>query len=268
MFPVLRVIGLTLPVGPLSLLLALYLGLELSERALTRNAPADKRDAWRAAFQHAAFISLVAGLVGARVGYALQYHVLYRDSPALLLSLRPGTLSLWPGVLTAGLVAVLILRRKQLSLSVAADAGAIGIAGALLVFSVGNFLTGRAYGTVTNVPWGVEMWGAVRHPVQLYTAVALGMTLVVLWYLQRRALPGEILWRFALLYSLSQLFLAAFRANAATWGPEIRIGQTVALVVLLGSMYVLSYYAQQRERLAGGAAAGGLPEDMMSGLAG
>jgi phosphatidylglycerol:prolipoprotein diacylglycerol transferase len=136
--------------------------------------------------------------------------------------------------------------RSRLSMAAAADWAALGATVLLLLIYIGAFVAGRTYGTATDVPWGVDVAGAVRHPVQLYNAAATGVMLLVLWRLRPHLLPGEIFWRFILFYSLSHLIFADFCADAVTWGPGIRMEQTLALATLLGSMYVLSCYAQRR----------------------
>lgn len=249
MLPVIPLLGRPIPVGILATLLALYIGMEVAERMLGRLAPAEQRDSWRRSFSQAMMIGVAVGLLGARLGYAARYYQLYVDSPMLLLSLRPGTLALLPGFLLGGAAALFALARQQVPLSSVADAGAVGVAAALLIMDVGNFLTGNAYGTVTAVPWGVYMWNAMRHPVQLYDAAALLVVLGTLWYLQKQLFAGELFWRFLLLYSVSSLFLGMFYATSTIWGPGIRVNQIVALGTLLVSLFVLSFFAQQREMM-------------------
>lgn len=248
MLPVITILGRPLPVDTVSTLLAIYIGIELTERVLARLAPNAQSAAWHQAFTRATMVALVVGLIGARLGYAVRYYELYIESPGLFLSLRPGTFAVVPGLLLGGACALFYLARKQILLSKIADAGAVGLTGALLVVDIGNFFTGHAYGTVTEVPWGVELWQATRHPVQLYDAVSLLLILGALWYLQKKVLDGELFWRFLMLYSVTQLFLGIFYATSAVWGSGIRINQVIALATLLVSLFVLSFFAQQRER--------------------
>ena len=248
MFPVISFAGLTLPVGPLAFIIAFYVGVELGVRAIGRAAPVSQQKEWQSAFNNAAFIALLAGLVGARLGYAARFYSLYAESPLLLLSLRPGTLALLPGLLAAGAAGLFTLHRKNISLAHIADAVAVGLAGALVILNLGRFLTGEGYGLSTEAPWGVDLWGVVRHPVQLYEAVALLVILIVLWRIQPRSLPGELFWRFVMLYSLSVLFLDAFHASGPTWSLGIRVPQVIALAGLLVALYILSFYARQRQQ--------------------
>ncbi len=166
MFPVIQILGLTLPVGPLAKLLAFWVGSDLGARALGGARHTERRPAWQAAFNNATIASFFVGLVGARLWYAARYYWLYLERPGLLLSVRPGTLALVPGLFIGVAVGIFLLRRAEIPWAQIADAVAVATAGAFVVLSLGNFGTGAAYGVPTSLPWGVELWGAVRHPVQ------------------------------------------------------------------------------------------------------
>jgi phosphatidylglycerol:prolipoprotein diacylglycerol transferase len=248
MLPVLRVLGLSLPVGPLFAILAFYAFNEAGARALGRSALAQEQAKWREWFGNASFTAGLIGLIGARLGYAARYYPLYLESPQMLLSIRPGSLALWPGLLAGGAALLFLLRRKGVSLAHITDATAIGLTAALAMLSLRNFLTGYDYGAPTTLPWGVNLWAATRHPVQLYELASLLIVLVILWRTQLVALPGEIFWHSLALYSFVQLLVDAFRANFSTWTSGIHTTQVMALVVLMAAMFVLSFYIRQREQ--------------------
>lgn len=246
MWPVISLGGLTIPIGPLAALLAFYIGSDLGMRALGRVAPPEQRVAWQTAFTNATFAALIAGLIGARLGYAARYFPIYLDAPQLLLSIRPGALALLPGLIAGGAVGLLYLARKNLPTPPISDATAIGITTALAVLSLGRFLTGEGYGLPTTMPWAIDLWGAARHPVQLYEFFFLLVVLGLLWHQQRRVVSGELFWRAVAYVSLVELGAAAFRADAQTWLLGVRVTQVIALIVLLMALYVLSFYGRQR----------------------
>lgn len=248
MFPVIRLLGFTLPVAPVFAVLAFYMSSELGAQVLGRMAPAPHREKWRELFTSAAFMAGAVGLLGARIGYAAQHYPLYLASPQLLLSIRPGTLALLPGLLAGGAILLFYLHHKDIALATIADAVAIGATGALAVFSLRNFLTGNDYGAPTTLPWGVNLWLTTRHPVQLYEMVFLLVVLVILWQYHPLAWPGETFWLFIALYSLIELFVEAFRANVSTWFMGVREVQVIALTILLLALYILSFYVQRHGR--------------------
>ena len=247
MLPVLAVAGLTIPTGLLSLLLAYYVGSELGARGLGRLAPSGQPERWQTAFANASLLALAAGLIGARLGYAVRFSSLYWQSPPLLFSLRPGALLPLPGWLAAGAAGMLFLARKDIDFWAIADATALGVAAGLVVFNIGRFLTGAGYGLPSELPWAVELWGVGRHPVQLYEAAALVVIVALLWQCLPHAQPGETFWRFVVLDGVSVLVLDAFHATSPTWILGIRIPQVMALAVLLAGLYVLSFYTRRAE---------------------
>ncbi len=253
MMPVLQFLGLSLPVTPLFALLAFYLGGEVSGRALTHlNRDHPDREQWLSALSTAIFLALLLGLVVARLAYAARFASLYLESPGMLLSPRIQTLATGPGVVGGALALLAYLRYRRVPLARAADALAFGlVAGGIVLYS-GLFLSGDLYGTVTFVPWAVEVWGLPRHPVGLYMALALlCIGLILLWTARRGYLPGELFWRFLMFYGLSLLILGAYHANSPTWGPGIRLVQAGGLLVSLVGMFVLSYYAAAWQRAMG-----------------
>jgi phosphatidylglycerol:prolipoprotein diacylglycerol transferase len=140
---------------------------------------------------------------------------------------------------------VLYLRRKGIPLAYIADASAVGAVGGLLIWQIRQFLIGLDYGAPTGMPWGLNQWGVMRHPVQLYGAVVLAAILWFLWRYVNAAMPGEPFWLAVALLGLETLLLDVFRADPdTTWG-GIRIGQVIALATLVAALYVLSFYRRQ-----------------------
>ena len=250
MAPVIGFLGFTIPVGPVSLLLAFLVASDLGGRAIgwlpASSVEPSRRDAWMDGYGNAVFFGLIVGIIGARLAYTAQYATLYLQDPAMLLSIRPGTLALWPGVLLGAGTALFVLQRRSVPLSVSVDASVFGLTAGLVVVKLGQFLTGDAFGTSTAAAWGVYLWQATRHPVQLYFAAALLLIFLLLLFSRKSAQPGEIFWRFVLLYGLAELFLSAYQANPLVWRPGIRLVQALSLAGMLTAMFVLSYYARSR----------------------
>ncbi len=48
----------------------------------------------------------------------------------------------------------------------------------MLAVPLANLASGDAFGAPSSLPWAIELWGAARHPVQIYEAVAAGL---ILW---------------------------------------------------------------------------------------
>lgn len=242
MMPMLRIFGLTLPVAPTFVLLGFIIGSEFAARALRRVAPSDKRALWNGWFNSATFWAGAVGLLAARLSYAILNLPLYRESPYLLFSIRPGAFMPVPGLLAGFAVLCWYLRRRDIEWQHIGDALTIGSTAVWIVFSLRDFLTGEAYGLPTTLPWGVELWQAIRHPVQLYEMGLALFVLALLWFYQTKLAPGVTFWRFMALFGLSKLLTEAFRADALTFGAGLRVVQIEAFATMLVGLFVLSFY--------------------------
>lgn len=254
MFPVLSFAGLTIPMEPLFWVLAFSLGSEVGGRALGQlgaNLVPSQQERWQGLYSQAIMIALVVGLLVARISYAFMNFSVYRTAPSLLFSIRPGTFAATPGLIAAAAVLGFWLFRRGVGLQHGIDATAVGVAAAMVMMKVGYFLTGTAYGQPTDMPWGVMLWGTVRHPVQLYEAISWLAIWLLLWGQLQRLQPGETFWRLLVGGSLSTLILDAFHATSPTVWVGVRVPQLVALGLLLLGLYVLSFYARSSQQKEG-----------------
>jgi phosphatidylglycerol:prolipoprotein diacylglycerol transferase len=234
MSPYLSIFGFSLQAYPLLLLLAVWAGLWLGARQARRLGLDGDH------IYNMGFYALLAALLGARLAYVLGHWSAYRGALLSALSLTTTAFS-WPeGVVIGGLVAIIYWLRYRLPVGITLDAIAPGLTLALSLERLGAFLDGRNFGEPTTLPWGVTMWGEVRHPLQLYEMAALLVILGILWWRQgRRPFDGHAFALFVALYAGSRLFLEAFRADAPLMSGGLRAVQVGALGVMLGAVWYL-----------------------------
>lgn len=232
MFPYLRLGPFLLQMPLLALLVGLLIGLTLAEReaAALQLKPA--------ALANAIFYSLLAALIGARLGYALQFPALYTASPLSLLALTPTTLSPLMGA-TVGLVTFMILMdRKGLPLRPTLDALAPGLTFVLMAVGVSHILSGDAYGAPARVPWAIRLWNDYRHPSQFYETLSAAIIFLIIR--ERLPKPDGAGLNFLLAVVLSaaaRVFLEAFRGDSVFWPGGFREAQVLALAILMLGLY-------------------------------
>jgi phosphatidylglycerol:prolipoprotein diacylglycerol transferase len=232
MFPYLRLGPFILPMASLALLAGLWVGLPLIEREAVRlkiNA---------STLSNLIFYSLLAGLIGARLGYALEFPAVYVSKPLSLLALTPTTLSPLTG-LAVGLIAFAIfVQRKAMPIRPTLDAIAPGLALFMTFVGLAHILSGDAYGAPTNVPWAIRLWNEYRHPSQFYeTFIALTIFLVIRERFPRPEGAGLNFLLTIALSSASRVFLEAFRGDSVFWPGGFREAQVIALIIMAISLY-------------------------------
>ena len=247
MFPILQIGPLALRLPGLFLLMGIWAGTYL----IDREAPRHKVSA--AALNNLVFYGLVAAIIGARLVYGLRYLSIYADDPWSLFSLNPSTLAFTEGILIALIVVLVVAQRQHLPLWPALDALTPSLAGFAIFVGVAHLSSGDAFGAPTSVPWGVELWGATRHPTQVYEIALAVLVFLALWRLRRSpSFPGFqfLSW---LAMAASRLFLEAFRGDSVITFGVLRAAQLLSLVVLTGAMAGLHLRARLALAEAGSA---------------
>jgi phosphatidylglycerol---prolipoprotein diacylglyceryl transferase len=236
MLPVLQIGPLALQMPGLMYLIGLWLGLSLAEKRAAKFGISANH------IYNLTFSGLIAGIVGARLGYVFQYPNAFLRSPLSLFSLNPGLLDPFFGA-AAALIAVLIYgQRNKLPFWRILD----GLTPVPAVFMIGMALahiaSGEAFGAETSLSWAIDLWGAKRHPSQFYELIG---AIIILLALELRikdsiAPVGMPFLTFVALSAGTRLFLEAFRGDSAVIFGGIRIMQVVAWLVLALALWRLA----------------------------
>ncbi len=235
MFPFLRLGPFILPMASLALLAGLWTGLPLIEREAVRlkiNA---------STLSNVIFYSLLAGLIGARLGYALEFPNVYLAKPLSLLALTPTTLSPLMGFAVGLIPFAIFVQRKQLPIQATLDSIAPGLAIFMVFVGLAHILSGDAYGAPTRVPWAIRLWNDYRHPSQFYeTFMALTIFLVIQGRFLKPEGAGLNFLLTIALFSASRVFLETFRGDSVFWPGGFREAQIIALAIMALSFYWMS----------------------------
>lgn len=185
MFPVIDIGPIAIQAAGLALLLSLWVGIWLTSKFgknLGTNADT---------LENAILIGLIAGILGARIGFVLQNPSIFSSNPLSILSLSPSMLDASFGVLVGGITAFIFAQKHYLPLWPTLDSLSPF---AVLIFAglhLANFANGTAFGFPADIPWGIRLWNAVRHPVQIYALLlAAGLFLWLIFQTKRLHTTG------------------------------------------------------------------------------
>lgn len=208
------------------LLVALWIGLTLAEKR------AERHHVSKETLNSIVFYSLFGYFLGGRILYALSYFSAFAQSPLSLFSPNPDLFDPLAGLVVALLVGVVYGQRQKLSLWPALDALTPLFATIAIGLSLSHLAAGTAFGSPTELPWGIVLWNATRHPTQIYELIASLAIFGWIWFRKTNTSSGISFLTFVALTASARLFLEAFRGDSALILGGLRLAQILAWLVL------------------------------------
>ena len=239
---------------------------------------------------------LIAGIIGARLGFVLARLGDFTADPIRVFYVWEGGLSIQGGFV-AGIIALLIyVRRNKLSFWRWADIGIVGVPLGQAIGRWGNYFNQEAYGEPCSDPWCIPIsperrpgamgltrpdgtpypadYGAGSNyhfaPPFAYEMIwDLGMFGALLWLSRTRRIPlreGDLLLIYGVLYSLGRFFIEGIRLDSAGAG-GLRFPQVFALatIVICWALFIYRHRPGSSAPLANAAPLesdlGGVSED-------
>ena len=228
MLPILQAGPVAIQMPGLILLAGVWVAVSLTDR----EAP---RYSLRASvMSNMILLGLVVGILSARLWYAIRFFDVYLDNPLSVFSLNPTTLAPIEGALTGLAAAAYYGYRKGLPLWPTLDAMTPGLAAFSIAVGFAHLASGDAFGAETALPWAIELWGALRHPTQIYEVLAAGLVFWLIWEIRRKTPAlGTLFLTWIALSALSRLFIEGFRGDSVIAFGSIRSAQLVSIVILV-----------------------------------
>ncbi len=235
MMPVLPVGPLVLPLPPLLWLAGLWLGLSLAEKWAARfnSSPND--------LYNLAFVAFLSGLVGGRLGYLAQYPAAFAADPWGILGRDLSALDPASALGAAGIAMLIYGQRKRLALWPTLDALTLALMVLGVTAALANLASGAGFGLPTNLPWAIDLFGAMRHPTQVYEALAALAILIWLWPRKNRPdfPPGVLFLLFVGGSALARLVFEALRGDSVLILGGLRAAQLAAWLALVLVLWLL-----------------------------
>ncbi|NCS67712.1 hypothetical protein GW756_05140 [bacterium] len=158
-----------------------------------------------------------------------------------------GEINFWGALLGFLMTMFLDLKREGKAVGPWLDAGMLPMLLAAMIADWGGFLTGKIYGTETNLPWGVqyETFGVEIlnpvHPVTLYGFIA---HLILWWWVKEhekrwQKSPGVLSLKTLLYFLIIEFFLQFLRGNAMNEVYGLNFNQYLSLFVAFLVLYWL-----------------------------
>jgi len=215
------------------IVIAIWIGLWLTEKRSARHSISNSD------LSNIAFFPIIGYILGGRLLFVIENYSAFAQNPQSLISLNLDLFDPFGGLAVALITAVVYGQRRKLLFWPTLDA----LTPFFAIFALGLGLThlasGNAFGKETSLPWGMQLWGALRHPSQIYESIASLLILGLIWFQKPDSYPGIHFLTFAALTSGTHLFLEAFRGDSTLIFNGLRTAQLIDWVVLAISLFLL-----------------------------
>lgn len=196
--------------------------------------------------------AIVGVLVGGRLGYVFFYAPELFAHPMEIIKVWHGGMSSHGGFLGVGIAVGWCLRRKNLPILAIADVVVVPVAIGLALGRLGNFINLELYGTVTSLPWAMDIQGieGARHPLQLY---GIGKNLLIaficLMHIRSTSVAGRTFGVFLMLYGFLRFLLEYIREQSydvlSLGVVDLSRGQLLTIPLFVAGLLLWKYAAKK-----------------------
>ena len=208
--------------------------------------------------------STIFGILGARLYYCIFEWDRYKDNPIEILYIWNGGLAIYGGIIGGILAAYVVCRVRKMNFWNLMDIASMSLLIGQGIGRWGNFANQEAFGTNTDLPWG--MWsektaayitqysdklsanGIVMdpdkavHPTFLYESIWCLLGFFVLYIITRKArkFSGQIFLTYGVWYGAERAVVEGFRTDSLyIAGTTIRVSQLLSAVLALVCLVIL-----------------------------
>lgn len=199
-----------------------------------------------------ALVTIVTGVVGARLYYVVFSWDSYKDDLLSILNLRQGGLAIYGGIIGGALAIIVYTKYKKYSIPLALDTVVPGVALGQILGRWGNFFNREAFGDYTDGLFAMRLpVDAIRyseitekmvehveeginyvqvHPTFLYESLwNIGVLALMLLLWKKKHFDGEITLLYFAGYGIGRFFIEGLRTD------QLQIGNTgIAVSQMLG----------------------------------
>ncbi len=193
---------------------------------------AKKRDISSEIITDLVLITIISGIVGARLFYILFYNPsIYFNNPVEIFKIYEGGLSIHGGIFTAIVAGYIYTVKKKKSFLKLADIIVTALPLAQGIGRVGCDVFGKPMSDI--MPWGINYGGQILHPAQIYEFILDYILFIFLWRRSyNKKFDGELFAIYLISFPIIRGIVEFFRINPVIWGP-FSISHLLSLILII-----------------------------------
>ena len=208
-----------------------------------------------------ALVGIPSGIIGARLLFVVEAWDYYGANPGDILRITEGGISIWGAILGGVAGALAFGLWKGYPAARGLDIAAFGLILGQAIGRLGDLVNGEHLAKATDLAWGViythpdspafvhSLTVGAHHPATTYELLGdlgiLALLFVVLFRVFWRR-PGLTFLVYIVGYAVMRFFLTYLRIDSSdTVLLDLKVPQLVSVLVVLGSLPVIWYFAKQ-----------------------
>ena len=215
-----------------------------------------------------AFISVIAGFIGARAYYCIFYNLMNPESEnkyniiTMFTKIHDGGLAIYGGVIIGVITALIVCRIKKSPLLPLLDLAAPAFLIGQAIGRWGNFINQECYGAPTagSLPWGMtgttialdpivvaaqtgNTEPVLVHPCFLYESLWCVVGLLLIHFVGRRVrkFDGEVFLYYVLWYGAGRGWIEGLRTDSLYAG-SLKVSQVIAIASAVLAVIMIVYF--------------------------
>lgn len=190
-------------------------------------------------------VGLICGIVGARLYYVIFSWKDYASNPMEIFAIHKGGLAIYGGIIGGLGAACIVAKIKKMNIPAILDIGAMGFLIGQGIGRWGNFINQEAFGTPTDLPWGMmseNTDGVAVHPCFLYESLwcLIGFGVLFFISLKWRKFDGQIFILYLIWYGFERMIVEGLRTDSL-YVPflNLRVSQILSAVLVIVGIILL-----------------------------
>ena len=198
------------------------------------------------AFFDCVLFGLIGGIVGARLYYVIFRWDTYSQDIMQIFAIHNGGLAIYGGIIGGLGTACIVAKIKKVNIPAMLDIGGMGFLIGQGIGRWGNFVNQEAFGTPTDLPWGMVSENTDNiavHPCFFYESVWCLLGFFVLYFISRkwRRFDGQMFLLYLIWYGFERMIVEGLRTDSLmTPFLGLRVSQILSgALVIIGTVLLI-----------------------------
>ncbi|MCQ4021495.1 MULTISPECIES: prolipoprotein diacylglyceryl transferase [unclassified Ruminococcus] len=202
-------------------------------------------------------VGLITAIIGARLYYVAFEWETYSKDPMKIFSINEGGLAIYGGLIGALIGGLIVAKICRLNIPAVLDVAVLGFLIGQGIGRWGNFMNQEAFGTPTDLPWGMvseNTGGVAVHPCFLYESLWCLLGFVLLHFFSKyfRKYDGQIFLMYLVWYGVERMVVEGLRTDSLmTPIFNLRVSQVLsAALVIVGLVFLIINFVHKKDTIA------------------